>query len=370
VAQESVHLEFFGFGAELRSDVPEVVAYCRDVFAAAVVAHAGPPQYRLEVLRRADETWTVRDPWIRDAVVRRADWLPGIVAARLLEAVGNGVEDRYLFHAAAVGRNGRGLILAGDSGFGKSTLALGLVERGFLLLSDEVAVVDARDGRLEPFPKTLELRPATASLFGIEPQRLSPRTGKQLHDLTREFPTGVGGPCVPAAIVFLAIEPLGSKVGPRTVRVLTHARDDAVVPDIARLEGVAGARWEDGSPAPVLVLDADPLRLRGWEIEDVLGRRGLLVVSSSLDAMPPRDFDRPPQLDPIPAHAGIAALLARARGSRAATRYAERHGGLGELFLSLTDRLGGVRFYRLTPGRLRESLELLESTLATSSSCR
>ena len=145
---ETVSFDFLGYAAELRSDVPEVVAYGRALFARFVSAHAGAPRYRLEIESRADGSWSVRDPWIRDAVVRDGQWLPGIVAARLLEAASNGVERHYLLHAAAVARGDDGLIVAGESGFGKSTLAMGLAGRGWRLLSDEVAVVDANQARI------------------------------------------------------------------------------------------------------------------------------------------------------------------------------------------------------------------------------
>lgn len=45
--------------------------------------------------------------------------------------------DRLVFHAAAAVRNGRGFLLAGDTGRGKSTLARLLHEAGWTVLSDE-----------------------------------------------------------------------------------------------------------------------------------------------------------------------------------------------------------------------------------------
>lgn len=362
---ENVRLDFFGLSTELRSDVPLVAAYCRELFAPFLVTRADPPQYWLEILERPGGLWSVRDSWIRDAVVREAEWLPGVVAARMLEAAGNGVEDRYLFHAAALARGGNGLILAGESGFGKSTLTLGLVQRGWQFLSDEIAAVDARDGRLLPFPKALELRPDTAARFSVEPTGTHSRAGKQLCDVTRAFPGCLGEPCALRAVVFLdgGMPARPEKPG-RAVRIRTHDRDDAVLPEIARLEGVAHARWEEDQGGPTLVLDADPLHLRGWEIEDVLGRRGLLVMSSSFDEAPPLDFDLAPQLEALATHTGVAALLARFRGSRAVARLVEQRGGFGGLFLSLVDLFRGARFYRLSAGRLVLSFELLEAALA------
>ena len=53
-----------------------------------------------------------------------------------------------IFHAAMLERNGGGLILAADSGVGKSTLAAGLAFSGWRLLSDELTLIDP-DDRIE-----------------------------------------------------------------------------------------------------------------------------------------------------------------------------------------------------------------------------
>lgn len=46
-------------------------------------------------------------------------------------------------HATAVAWHGRGILIRGASGGGKSTLALGLIDRGALLVSDDQVVLDA-----------------------------------------------------------------------------------------------------------------------------------------------------------------------------------------------------------------------------------
>jgi HprK-related kinase A len=58
-------------------------------------------------------------------------------------------------HAASMAHEGRGLILAGDSGVGKSTLAAALMARGWQYLSDEFALIDPKTHQMHPFPKAL-----------------------------------------------------------------------------------------------------------------------------------------------------------------------------------------------------------------------
>ncbi len=56
-----------------------------------------------------------------------------------------------IFHAAMLEKDGRGLILAAESGDGKSTLAAALAFSGWRLLSDELTLIDPED--------TVSLRP-------------------------------------------------------------------------------------------------------------------------------------------------------------------------------------------------------------------
>ena len=53
-----------------------------------------------------------------------------------------------MLHATTVALEGRAVILAGRSGAGKSDLALRLLDRGFVLVSDDQTMVRKVDGRL------------------------------------------------------------------------------------------------------------------------------------------------------------------------------------------------------------------------------
>jgi HprK-related kinase A len=63
-----------------------------------------------------------------------------------------------LLHSAVVERGGRALLLPGRPGAGKSTLAAGLVLRGWRLLSDEVAIVPPGTTDVVPAPRPVGLK--------------------------------------------------------------------------------------------------------------------------------------------------------------------------------------------------------------------
>ena len=63
-----------------------------------------------------------------------------------------------MWHASAVARNGYAVLLCGESGQGKSTLAAALVERGANLMSDDLARVDLSDGQACVYPSATRLK--------------------------------------------------------------------------------------------------------------------------------------------------------------------------------------------------------------------
>lgn len=63
-----------------------------------------------------------------------------------------------IVHAAVIERGGLAAILPAPPGSGKSTLCAGLVNAGWRLLSDELTLIDMRDGRVWPLCRPVSLK--------------------------------------------------------------------------------------------------------------------------------------------------------------------------------------------------------------------
>lgn len=74
------------------------------------------------------------------------------IASVAVDVLGEGY---LLLHAGVVARNGGAILLPGGSGSGKSTLVAGLAGAGFLLGSDEVAVLDPLTLDVLPFVRAM-----------------------------------------------------------------------------------------------------------------------------------------------------------------------------------------------------------------------
>lgn len=70
-----------------------------------------------------------------------------------------------IIHGAAVEKNGGVAILPGTPGSGKSTLAAGLVNRGWRLLSDELALIRRTDGAVAPLARPISLKNESIDLM-------------------------------------------------------------------------------------------------------------------------------------------------------------------------------------------------------------
>ena len=90
-----------------------------------------------------------------------ASVLLNLAIERLVEMIGGGI----LLHAAALSLCGKGVILPGVTGAGKTTLAAWLTSRGLDYLTDELVFVAENSTRAEGFTRPLSIKRAAAPLF-------------------------------------------------------------------------------------------------------------------------------------------------------------------------------------------------------------
>jgi len=83
----------------------------------------------------------------------------------LTEAIMRGLEGFFQFHAAVAVFAGRATLVAGPPDAGKTSLVLGLASVGGAVFTDEVALIDASEFRVIPFPRDLIVHCGTRRLF-------------------------------------------------------------------------------------------------------------------------------------------------------------------------------------------------------------
>jgi hypothetical protein len=157
---------FFNHQFELRSDHQETLSLMDTMFRrfAVVDKRNDGDIYQYEVVTHANGRAVIHTQ-DHDFTVEPPTLLPSLAHGVILRNTLAQVRSHLLFHAASLSYQGKGIILAADSGCGKTTLALALVRQGFQFLSDEVAALGFPSGELAPYPRCLWVRDGTYQLF-------------------------------------------------------------------------------------------------------------------------------------------------------------------------------------------------------------
>lgn len=170
--QEGLYLQTGTYTLHLQSDLAEL-AHGIALLYADYPLHDGHDfaDFHLSLTRPA----TLRR-WLRPQVVFHFDGvpvfkpLPREQVLPLLEwsmnwCVSSHVHDCLIVHAAVVEKYGQAAILPAPPGSGKSTLCAALVQRGWRLLSDELALLRVTDGKLLPLPRPISLKNQSIELI-------------------------------------------------------------------------------------------------------------------------------------------------------------------------------------------------------------
>ncbi len=97
----------------------------------------------------------------------------------------------FFVHAGVVALQGRGMILVGESGAGKTSTVAALLRRGATYLSDEVALLDPATEAVIPFALPMAVKPWTRKVAGaLPPGRRVAREGDVEFWLPRRLEAG------------------------------------------------------------------------------------------------------------------------------------------------------------------------------------
>lgn len=142
-------------------------------------------------------------------------------------------DDFIQLHAATLVHGGGAVLLAGNSGVGKSTTAAALLKQGWTYFGDEFALIDPRTLMVSPFPKAICLKHGSFKLA----RELGLKLWRRRH-YAKEFkgPIGYVNPH--------AVGPVGQ--APAPVRTLIFLQHDAAAPPLLRPTSRAAAAIELG----------------------------------------------------------------------------------------------------------------------------
>ena len=136
--------------------------------------------------------------------------LPADQAYALLEwamnwCISSHAHQFLIVHAAVIERGGHALILPAPPGSGKSTLCAALIHSGWRLLSDELTLIDLRDGRVQALCRPVSLKnESIAVLRQFAPQA---RFSRVTHDTAKGSVAHMQVPAAHLALVDVPARP-------------------------------------------------------------------------------------------------------------------------------------------------------------------
>jgi hypothetical protein len=154
-------VEVAGLSADLRGRLEDLL---RPFVLTATDPSSETIAVRIHVERRPETPWWTithgaRAPhhcYAPDPLLRYVEWL---ATAQALAQTTSSV----VFHGAALMRGASALLLVGQSSAGKTTVTTGLIQRGWLPLTDDSALVSPASLRVAPFPRCFHVDSFTAS---------------------------------------------------------------------------------------------------------------------------------------------------------------------------------------------------------------
>ncbi len=166
-AYDAIHVDFDGRQVSVVSNVKGLVKAICDIFDHALVDHPIDVVREIRICETASG-FLIKSGSVEAVVGDSLNDLPQLVKRQISEAFMQSRPDLLWMHAGVVAQNGKGLLLSGPSGQGKSTLSTMLVHNGWSLLSDDVAPLTSEALVLPYYEQPLRRIPADRSLAPTE----------------------------------------------------------------------------------------------------------------------------------------------------------------------------------------------------------
>lgn len=266
------------------------------------------------------------------------------------------IRSHLLFHAAALSRRDKGVILAADSGCGKTTLTLALVRQGFKFLSDDVAVLGLNDGELAPYPRSLLVREGTFQVFHQwdwewpSHEVVFKSEDRKVIHLSSTF---WGESCQPHCLIILR-QP--AQADERTCEITLDSLPERLWVELAALGIQSHSKNNNG----FLVLKAKEVLMN--QIHEICERQGVLILDVAEPAVAPSYYEKTPQLQKISKlTAAITLLQYFLNSSRSVLIQEHFQGSVAGLIEPIVNILKPVKCYQLTPGRLDQTVEIIHA---------
>ena len=209
-----------GYPLRIETKTPEASAILRDLYGDFEVPGPLPPDTMFTIVpaRPPARGFSLRVNGRKGAFQKRLKPIFRELDRWVMRQVTRSPNPYFFVHAGVVTREECGLLLSGHNGVGKSTLALGLVLRGWQYLSDDISAVFPESVIAVPFPRNFLVRRGTRALlsagskevannFWARPLKPLEPSVRSFVNLNRLWEGSLGKPAKVTHIIFTRYQP-------------------------------------------------------------------------------------------------------------------------------------------------------------------
>lgn len=364
-----IALSFFNIRALIQSDSAEFINFFYNLYPRSVTngTHEPDNEIRFTVLTEPDTIFGTPVLIYNDVVFPLPEGktrMNGFYYYVMREIL-NRVETHFLIHSGVVSKNNKGILLVGDACYGKTTLVLELVRRGYLFLSDEMAAISRSDKKVYPFPRCLSIRPSSLQNVDIGvTNEINENFGNYIQDIEELFPGKMGSP-VPIGMICILSDPqllpIAAGTSSRRLAFLWIDRHTpSFLSDLKNITGVTNLMVKDKINHSMIIMSVKAPVESLVQIKALCSQHHLQLMGISDRMVHKPDFKSPARLTRISHSQAAIFLLQRFMGSDSTLLKKTPKGRPTQLFAELTGLISDSDCYTLNVGPLDQMADLID----------
>jgi len=286
---------------------------------------------------------------------------------QFFQTVLDSIDGYMLIHAGVVAHKEHGIIISGPSTYGKTTLMLELISRGFKFFSDEFCAVKLDTYTISAFPRSLGIRDSNPFLKHFDKNsclllKNIGRGNKYLVDCDELFPDSRGTSCTARYLILLRNKQAGDiSDHKKMIDLALYAENPSIINEICSLAGIEhiGTYFESDYVVYRFIIPVQPGLTKAFS--SICSRNINEIFYQELVTQDVPDFSVAPHLQPIKKSAASFEVLKnlrnRSRDSKLLDKFNHKN---SQLLLTISDFLNGVECYEVNTGPLKEMADMIE----------